>query len=101
MRPLESHFLLQHLELLIGVDIKRSFLEQTFSLLAAMKLFVFLFLCASVGAKIIYEKVDAQINPQFAEVKYNIKDQTKLNVDVHGLSDADDIVVSSKRVFNA
>lgn len=58
-----------------------------------MRLFVVLFLVATVRAKIVIEKWEMQIDPKIAEVKHVIKDQTTMSVDAHCLIDADDIVV--------
>lgn len=61
-----------------------------------MRLFVVLFLVATVRAKIVIEKWEMQIDPKIAEVKHVIKDQTTMSVDAHCLIDADDIVVRKK-----
>lgn len=65
-----------------------------------MRLFVILFLVATVRAKIVIEKWEMQVDPKVAEVKHVIKDQTTMSVDAHCLIDADDIVVrKNKKMF--
>jgi hypothetical protein len=52
----------------------------------------YLFLKAT--GKILIDKVDIQVNPDFADVKYEVKDQTTFSVDAVAKRDGDDIVVN-------
>lgn len=39
------------------------------------------------------EKMEIQADPNYADVKYSVKDMTHINVDGHSKIDADDVVV--------
>ncbi|KAG5667286.1 hypothetical protein PVAND_015272 [Polypedilum vanderplanki] len=60
-----------------------------------MKALVLLLFTSVVSAKILIEKWDMQLDPEYAEVKYNIKDKTFINVDAHALKEADDVILDA------